>query len=69
MENLHRKSPEVNEISEKKSKIDIEFTCAFYDKCSLPKNDALCNHFPNFMICPDYKVKRSKILEENNNKK
>lgn len=64
MEDLPEKPPKLDKIYRKTSNIDIEFACAFYDKCTLPKNDSLCDHFPNFMICPDYKTKRNKLLNE-----
>ena len=57
----------IEALSDESSELDNSFkkiTCAFYDKCTLPKNDSLCNQFPDFMICPDYKEKRKKILNE-----
>ncbi len=64
IEDLSEKSREFEDPIGKVSDVDIEFTCAFYDKCTLPKSDSLCNQFPNFMICPDYKERRKKILNE-----
>jgi len=64
MEELPEKTPEMNCIDKQMSNLNIEFACAFYDKCTLPKSDSLCNQFPNFMICPDYKAKRTKLLHE-----
>lgn len=66
MEDLVEESTELCKIIRKASNIDIELICAFYDKCTFPKSEALCNHFPDFMICPDYKAKRNKILNEKN---
>jgi len=37
--------------------------CAFYNKCSIPKNDFLCNKFPDFMICPEYNTRKEKITK------
>lgn len=56
----------IEDLPEKASELDknIEFICAFYDKCTLPKSDSLCNSFPDFMICPDYEAKRNKLLNE-----
>jgi len=64
IEDLPEKSLELDKVYRKTSNIDIEFTCAFYDKCTLPKSDDLCNQFPDFMICPDYKAKRNKLLNK-----
>ncbi|MFX1337548.1 MAG: hypothetical protein ACFFDK_02960 [Promethearchaeota archaeon] len=64
MEDLPEKTPKINTMDKNESNLEIEFICAFYDKCTLPKNDSLCNTFPSFMICPDYKAKRNKLLHE-----
>jgi hypothetical protein len=64
IEGLSEKSRELRDPIRKVSELDIEFICAFYDKCTLPKSDSLCNQFPDFMICPDYREKRKKILNE-----
>ncbi|TFG21872.1 MAG: hypothetical protein EU532_14860 [Promethearchaeota archaeon] len=70
IENLpkNKKETEINSQVVENSKWikegKIEFKCAFYDKCSLPKNDSLCNQFRAFMICPDYITKRNKIINE-----
>jgi hypothetical protein len=64
IEEIPEKPNKLDRNYKKTSNLDIEFTCAFYDKCNLPKNDLLCNYFPNFMICPDYKAKRNRLLNE-----
>lgn len=70
IENLPKNKKELemnsqkNENSEFIQEVKLEFQCAFYDKCTLPKSDSLCNQFPNFMICTEYIVKRNKVLNE-----
>lgn len=66
IEDLVEESTELSKSIRKASNIDIEFIYAFYDKCTWPKSESLFNHFPDFMICLDYKVKRNKILNEKN---
>ena len=69
-EDLPKKQTELEKNSQKEENLKpikdmkVEFSCAFYDKCTLPKSESLCNQFPDFMICPDYIVKRNKILNE-----
>lgn len=46
---------------------NIKFICAFYEKCTFAKNESFCNQFPDFMICPDYILRRNKIFNENEN--
>lgn len=55
-------------ISEIISKVSLEpfinLNCAFYEKCSLPKRNSLCNQFPEFTICPEYQIKREKLSHQ-----
>ncbi len=39
----------------------INLNCAFYENCTLPKRNSLCNNFPDFTICPEYHAKREKL--------
>lgn len=52
-------------ISEIISKTNLEthfnLNCAFYEKCTLPKKNFLCNKFPEFTICPEYEARKIKI--------
>ena len=38
--------------------------CAFYKKCTLPKQNSLCNQFPEFLICPEYTGRKDKIFKQ-----
>ncbi len=44
--------------------IDNLLNCAFYEKCNLPKRNSLCDHFPDFTICPEYQAKRIKLTHQ-----
>jgi len=48
-------------ISLEIDKIVFNLGCAFYENCSLPKEDNLCNCFPKFTICPEYQAKKDKL--------
>ena len=39
----------------------INLNCAFYENCTLPKKNFLCNKFPEFTICPEYQAKKIKL--------
>ena len=60
VEGTSKKSRDLERLFRKPTDLPIEFVCPFYEKCILPKNDLLCNQFPDFMICPDYKERRKK---------
>ena len=44
-------------------KENISLKCAFYDKCALPKQDFLCDKFPDYLICPEFQLKKDKLLK------
>jgi len=42
---------------------DLELKCVFFEKCSLPKINSLCYKSPDFLICPEYKMRKEKITK------
>ena len=37
--------------------------CPFYDKCGLSKPEYLCEKFPDYLICPEYELRKARILK------
>lgn len=44
---------------------DNFINCAFYEKCTLPKRNTLCDRFPDYTICPEFQAKRTKLIRHN----
>lgn len=44
--------------------LDDFINCAFYENCTLPKRNTLCDHFPDYTICPEYQAKRIKLTNQ-----
>jgi hypothetical protein len=44
--------------------LDDFIKCAFYEKCSLPKWNTICNYFPDYIICPEFQAKKIKLANQ-----
>ncbi|MFW9939347.1 MAG: hypothetical protein ACFFD5_17020 [Candidatus Thorarchaeota archaeon] len=42
--------------------LDDFIKCAFYEKCTLPKRNTLCDHFPDYTFCTEFQAKRIKLI-------